>query len=219
MGDPKKLKKKYFPPPHPWNRGFIEEGKVLKKNYGLKNRKEILIASSFLKKYKDIAKKLIATPTSQAEKEKQQVLAKLKKMGLLPPSVTGLDSILGLEVKDILERRAQSLVYRKGLARTVSQARQFIVHHHIRIGKKGMTSPAALLTLEEESLLTFKDNSTLADLEHPERKPIETKKDHKASKKEGKTESTEEPSAPENVELPADNPVDKMIEKELETIA
>ncbi|MDP3734078.1 MAG: 30S ribosomal protein S4 [Nanoarchaeota archaeon] len=220
MGDPKKLKKKYFPPPHPWNRGFIEEGKVFKKEYGLKNRKEILIASSFLKKYKDIAKKLIATPTSQAEKEKQQVLAKLKKMGLLPASVSGLDSILGLEIKDIMERRAQSLVYRKGLARTMNQARQFIVHHHIRIGKKGITAPAAFLTLEEESLLTFKDNSSLADGEHPERKPVESKdakKGQKGSKKEDKKEDT--PAVPENVEPPADNPIDKMIEKELETIA
>lgn len=218
MGDPKKLKKKYFPPPHPWNRGFIEEGKILKKEYGLKNRKEILIASSFLKKYKDIAKKLIATPTRQAEKEKRLVLAKLKKMGLLPAAVTELGSILGLEIKDILERRAQSLVYRKGLARTVNQARQFIVHHHIRIGKKGITTPAVFLTLEEESLLTFKDNSTLSDAEHPERKQAESK-DQKMSKKEGKKESTEKSAVPDDVVPPADNPIDEMIEKELETIA
>lgn len=215
MGDPKKLKKKYFPPPHPWNRAFIEEGKILKKDYGLKNRKEILIASSFLKKYKDIAKKLIATPTSQADKEKQLVLAKLKRMGLLSAATSGLDSILGLELKDVLERRAQSLVYRKGLARTMGQSRQFITHHHIKIGKRGITSPAAFLTLEEESLLTFKDNSSLADAEHPERKPKETAKERKM-KKDDKKEGEE----PANVEdLSTDNPVDEMIDKELEKIA
>ena len=52
MGDPKKLKKNYWTQAHPWNKQAIETGKKLKQEYGLKNTKEILIASSFLKKYK-----------------------------------------------------------------------------------------------------------------------------------------------------------------------
>ena len=119
MGDPKKLRKKYSTSMHPWNKGDIEVEKVLKKEYGLRNKREILIAESFLKKYKNIAKRLIATKTTQAEKEKEQVLGKLQGLGFLPMG-TDLDHILGLEVKDVLERRLQTIVFRKSLSKSIN---------------------------------------------------------------------------------------------------
>lgn len=168
MGDPKKLKKKYETSAHPWKKSEIDEGREFRQEYGLKIRKELLIANSFLKKYKDIAKRLIADTTRQGEKEKEQMLAKLQKLGLLPAGAQ-LDNVLSLNVKDILERRLQTLVFRKGMARTASQARQFITHRHISVGDKEITSPGRLLTMEEESKLSFKQNSALSSELHPER--------------------------------------------------
>ena len=80
MGDPKKLKKKYSTPAHPWIKTEIDRNNQLKKEYGLKSRREILIANSFLKKYKNIAKKLISAQTAQSEKEKNQMMEKLNKL-------------------------------------------------------------------------------------------------------------------------------------------
>jgi len=171
MGDPKKLKKKYIPPAHPWIRAAIEEGKALKKEYGLTKYKEILIASSFLKKYKDIAKKLIANKTAQGEREKGQMMDKLQRYGLLKAGSV-LDDVLSIQLKDILERRLQSLVCRKGLARTMKQARQFITHRHVLIVDKEITAPGYLMTVEEESQILFKPTSNLASADHPERVPI-----------------------------------------------
>ena len=65
MGDPKKLRKKYETPMHPWKKNVIEEEKILKQDFGLNTQKEILIAKTFLKKYKNIAKRLIAQKTAQ----------------------------------------------------------------------------------------------------------------------------------------------------------
>lgn len=168
MGDPKKLKKKYATPAHPWSKATIEEQRELTKKYGLANKKEIHIAQSFLKKYKDLAKKMIALKTKQAEREQQQILQKLQKLGLLPAGAE-LHQILGMEVEDVLERRLQSVVFRKGFARSMKQARQFITHRHIVAGNKEITSPSYLITLEEESGLTFKTRSPLAHEDHPER--------------------------------------------------
>jgi small subunit ribosomal protein S4 len=168
MGDPKKLRKKYDTPRHPWVKGNIEAGKILKKEFGLRNAQEILRAQSFLKKYKNIAKRLIAQKTAQGEKEKTQILEKLQNLGLLPTG-SDLDSILNLKVETILGRRIQSVLFNKKLARSVKQARQFIVHRHVSIGDKEITAPAYLISLEEESRLTFKSKSALADEEHPER--------------------------------------------------
>ncbi|MEK6901420.1 MAG: 30S ribosomal protein S4, partial [Nanoarchaeota archaeon] len=168
MGDIKKLKKKHAPLHHPWNKGEIEESQKLRKEYGLANHTEILIASSFLKQYKDLAKKLIASTSVQGEKEKDQMMAKLSRLSLLTTGAT-LDHVLSLQLKDILERRAQSLLFRKGLARSMKQSRQFILHRHVRFGVKEITSPGHLVTLEEESQFSFRDVSPLASEDHPER--------------------------------------------------
>lgn len=171
MGDPKKSKKQYKTPAHPWIKTEIDEAKQLKKEFGLTKRKEILVASSFLKKYKDIAKRLIADKTAQGEKEKTQMMDKLQRFGLLQAGAS-LDNVLSIQLKDVLERRIQSVLFRKGMCRSMKQARQFITHRHIMIGDKEMTAPSYLLTSEEESKLGFKSNSTLFNIEHPERVSI-----------------------------------------------
>ncbi len=168
MGDPKRLRKTYDTPQHPWNKTAIDTGKVLRRDFGLRNRRDILKAQSFLKKYKNIAKRLIAQKTAQGEKEKQQILQKLQNLGLLQAGAD-LDSILSLEVQSVLNRRLQSIVYNNKLARSMKQARQFITHRHIVVGNKEITSPSHLVTLEEESQVTFKAKSALAAETHPER--------------------------------------------------
>ncbi|MCX6706616.1 MAG: 30S ribosomal protein S4, partial [Candidatus Woesearchaeota archaeon] len=66
MGDPKKTRKKYYTPHHPWNRTRIDEERIIKIEYGMKNKREIFKMSSLLKDFKGQAKKLIALRTAQA---------------------------------------------------------------------------------------------------------------------------------------------------------
>lgn len=168
MGDPKRFRKKYETPLQRWNKTAIETEKVLVRDFGLKNKQEILIANSYLRRYKNIAKKLIALTSAQAEKEKAQVLDKLFREGFLPQAAS-LDQILGLELKDILERRLQSQIVRKGLARTMKQARQFVTHRHVLVGNKEITSPSFLVSRADESVIAFKTRSPFVTEEHPER--------------------------------------------------
>jgi small subunit ribosomal protein S4 len=138
-----------------------------------------------LKKYMDIAKRLIASTSEQGEKEKQQILGKLENLGLISAGAD-LNTVLGLEVKDILNRRLQSVVYRKGFARTMKQARQFIVHRHISIGNKEMTVPSYLVSLAEESNVNFKQKSSLFNEDHPERTSPEAVVEQEVEKVTGK---------------------------------
>lgn len=193
MGDPKQLRKKYNTPRHPWMKASIESEKVVLKEYGLVKKKEIHIASSFLSKYKDIAKKLIATRTNpQAQKEKAQVLTKLQQLGFLPAGAE-LDQILGLELKDVLERRLQSILFRKGLARSMKQARQFIVHRQVVVGEQEISAPSYLVSLKEEGTVNFKEKSPFADPEHPER-TLSQKKDAAATANAAKEENKNGPA-------------------------
>ncbi|MBT4935689.1 30S ribosomal protein S4 [Candidatus Woesearchaeota archaeon] len=191
MGDPKKLRKKYETPIHPWIKKNIDEDKILRRDYGLRNKRELLKISSFLKKYKNIAKRLTTDKSAQGEHEKKQVLGKLQKLGLLPVG-SELDQILSLDIKHVLDRRLQSVLFQKHLARSMKQARQFITHRHVSIGDKEITAPSYLVTLEEEAILRFKTSSELADENHPER-AHEIKEIQK--EKEMITNSTEEKPA------------------------
>ena len=197
MGDPKKLRKKYKTRIHPWIKKEIDDGKILTKEFGLGKKKEILIANSFLKKYMNIAKRLIAQKTEQGKKETQQVLNKLQRLGILRTDAN-LDHILTLNINDILERRLQSIAFHKGLCRSMKQARQFIVHRHILIGDKEITSPSYLVSVEEESQIGFKEKSSLFDENHPERaqpEVVEEIKPEATPKQKNKKETKENPEA------------------------
>lgn len=175
MGDPKKLKKKYSTPIHPWQKDRIEDEKALIEGYGLKNKKEIWKIDSKVKGFRKQAKNLIASTTPQGEKEKVQLITKLNRIGLLSERAD-LDDVLGLEVRDLMERRLQTMVFRKGLAKSVKQARQFIIHQHIMVGDKKITVPSYLVKRGEEDTITFAQSSQLTDPEHPEREIKEKKK-------------------------------------------
>ena len=181
MGAPKKQRKKYSTASHPWQKERIEEESILLKEYGLKNKTEIYKMRSILKGFADQAKNLITSKTKQAEKERIALLNKLSKLGFI--TKTGnVDDILDLSINDIMDRRLQTLVYKKAMARSIGQARQFIVHEHIVLGNKIMTVPSYLVPVEDEQSINFVANSKLADSEHPER-AVKVKKPIKFNKK------------------------------------
>ncbi len=186
MGDPRKLKKKYSAPVHPWQATRIEEERELVKEYGLKNKKELWKANSKLKNFANQAKKLIALRGEQTEKETIQLLDKLKRLGMLEEG-SQLSDVLGLTVRSILERRLETLVCNKGLAHSTKQARQYITHRHILVNGIKITAPGYLVPKEKENL-TFIEKSALANAEHPERtvqKKPEVKKEEKETDRRG----------------------------------
>src|SRR3989344_2800916 len=168
MGDPRKAKNTYSRPSHPWQGRRIEEEKKIVNSYGLKNKKEVWRVVSSLKKTKEQAKKLIAAIGSQAEKERKQLIEKLAKFNIVNKEAKVLD-VLDLSTESLFERRLQTQVVRKGLARTAKQARQFITHRHITVHDRIVTIPSYLVTAEEENQLRFSDSSSLKNEEHPER--------------------------------------------------
>ena len=205
MGDPRKRRKKYSKPAHPWMKGRIEEEGELQKTYGFKNKRELWKFSTLLKSFFERAKRYARESSDQSVIEQKQLVEKLKSYNLIPADAT-LDQILGIQLSDLLERRLQTLVYKKGLANSMSQARQFIVHGHINIGSKKITSPSYLVTLKEEAELSFNGRSALNDENHPERMAKltaqeqatlektkkEAKKEEKKEKKQDKKEEKKE---------------------------
>ena len=156
MGDPKFPRKKYETPPHPWQKDRIERENELLKKYGLKNKKEIWKAESRLRKLRRQARLLLASTGEEAKKEERELIQKLQRLGVLKEDAD-LDNILELDIQDILDRRLQSAVFRKGLAKTPKEARQLIAHRHITLEERTVTSPGMLLSKEDEEQIDRKE--------------------------------------------------------------
>ncbi len=145
MGDPKHPHKKYARPKTPFDRSRIEEEKTLIKKYGLKNKKEIWSAESFINRIRAQAKKLIVEPEKQ-----KAFIERLVKLGLIKSEAT-IDDVLALTKEKLLERRLQTIVYKKGLAKTPKEARQLIVHRKIKIKDRIVNVPGYIVRKEEEN--------------------------------------------------------------------
>jgi len=151
MGDPRRRRKKYSRPSHPWYVDRITEEKEILKKYGLKNHREIWKAKSAIGRIREQARGLLAKSGEAVEREKKQILDKLNKLGMLESR--SMDDVLALNVEDLLERRFQTLVQRKGLTRTMDQSRQAIVHGHVYINEKIVNIPGYIVPkLEEETI-------------------------------------------------------------------
>lgn len=199
MGDTKRFTNKYDTPSHPWRRERIEVESALRRDFGLKNSREAWKASTKLKTFKDQIKRFVRMPQTQANVEREALVAKLTKYGLMPED-GNLQTVLGYSAEKILERRLQTVIVRRQLARTMNQARQFITHRHVTVNGRVITAPGYLVPVTEESAIAFKTNSTLQSEQHPERLSKEDAAAKRAAEKEAKRR-LEEQSAAEEAEV------------------
>jgi small subunit ribosomal protein S4 len=79
---------------------------------------------------------------------------KLQGLGVLKED-SKLEDILALKIDDLLERRLQTMVFRKGFATSMKQARQFIVHGHISINGRKITIPSYMVLKAEEDTISY----------------------------------------------------------------
>ena len=168
MGNIKKVRKKYSKPPHPWRAARITEENKIISEYGIPRKTELWKATSKLESIKNQAKKLTTQSTVQASKELQALLKKLQSYNLVSEEGS-YDSILGITLKDMLDRRLQTFIYKKGYAKSMRQARQMIAHRHILIGNKLVTSPSYLVKVSQEGSVSISPKSPFYSQDHPER--------------------------------------------------
>lgn len=161
MGYPGKARKLYDTPNHPWQKVRIEEETELVKRYGLRNKKSVWKFASTLRKFRSQARSLLGVTgvdkldvDAHALRESAAIVAKLQRFGILKEE-SKLEDILALKIDDLLERRLQTLVFRKGFASSMKQARQFIVHGHIALNGRKITVPSYMVLKGEEEGLGY----------------------------------------------------------------
>jgi len=144
-----KKKKKYEKPRKRFEKARIKEENLLLKKYGLKNKKEIWKTDAKIKYFRRMAKKL----AKKDEASKEKFFQKLNLIGL---KVDSISDVLSLRIEDLLERRLPTIVFKRGLAKTVKQARQFVTHKKVMVGERVINIPSYLVKVAEEDTIKLR---------------------------------------------------------------
>jgi len=168
MGDPRKQKKKYVAPKKPFDSDRFEQELQMVGRYGLRNKKELWKHRTELSNYRRQARNLLALPVSEREHQERELVNKLTRLGILTTEPT-LDHVLDLTMENLLERRLQTVVFRKGLAASMHHARQLVTHGHIALNAAKVNTPQRLITVAEEDRIQYTAKSALNDTSHPAR--------------------------------------------------
>jgi small subunit ribosomal protein S4 len=143
-------KKKLFARPRKaYEISRIKEENSLMKEYGLKNKKEIWKTQAKVNYFRRRAKAL-----AKASMEEQNVFfSKLQNLGL---NTNTIADVLALKIRNLLDRRLPTIVLRKGLVKTMGQARQYVVHKKVMIKGSIVNSPSYIVPVSEEKLISLK---------------------------------------------------------------
>lgn len=164
MGGKKKSRKTYLDgkPKKLWNTQLLLEELQLMGEYGLRNKRELWKARAILKHIVRRARSLLSMRAEERAQLELPFKEKLYKLGFIEDVSIPLDRVLSLDVRAILDRRLQTLIYKKGLAKTLYEARQLITHGHIAINGRRVRSPGFLVPRDLEDKISFAPNSPLA---------------------------------------------------------
>lgn len=146
----KRKHKSYSRPKTPFEKFRIEDEGIIVEEFGLKSKREIWKADAKIKKIRQKAKALIP-----AKAEEQKIFfERLNKIGL---KVNSIPEVLSLDKKDYLNRRLQTILFKKKLAHTSKEARQLIVHKKVLVDGNIIDKPSYVVPTEFENKITVKE--------------------------------------------------------------
>lgn len=189
MGDPRRLRKTYSSPRRPWDKVRVVAERETLDKYGLSAKRELRVAEETIRKKRHSAKLLLAATKETSTESLSELISSLNRMGLVSQDATLMD-VLGLTTIDLLERRLQTIVYRMGLANSLKQARQFILHGFIVIDDRRVRSPSYIVKREEEAKIGHFENKRPKVLDFISKAPELQKKKDEAKVEDAKTEGT-----------------------------
>ena len=120
--------------------------------YGLKNKIEYLTAQYALAKIRKAARELLTLEKTDSRRmfEGEALLKRMIKLGVLKTEEASLDFVLGIKTEQLLERRLQTVVFKRHMANSVHHARVLIRQRHIAVGKQLVNIPSFLVRVVSE---------------------------------------------------------------------
>jgi len=156
MGDPKKSRKTFRRPRQIWTTDLLSSELYLIGSYGLRSKRELWKAQTKIADIRNQARELLALTVEARQVQETKLLNYLNKLGLVKESAT-VDDVLNLKLEDILERRLQTIIMKKGISKSPQQSRQLVVHGHVSIGERIINIPGYMVKKDEEPAIVLHD--------------------------------------------------------------
>ncbi|KAL0220947.1 hypothetical protein RCL1_000801 [Eukaryota sp. TZLM3-RCL] len=150
-------------PRRPWEKERIMSELKTVGEYGLRCKREVWRVQYTLAQIRKTARTLLTLEEKDPKRifEGAALLRRLNKLGLLSEDKMKLDYVLSLKVEDLLERRLQTLVFRKGLAKSIHHARVLVFGRHIRVGKQLVNVPSFAVRTDSQEHIEISYTSPL----------------------------------------------------------
>merc|ERR1712166_1010884 len=115
-------------------------------NYGLKNKREIWRMNLVLSKVRAVARQLLTMDERDPRRifQGQALMRRMIRYGIL---------------EEDKQRLLQTLVFKRGLARSVHHARVLIRQKHIRVGRQIVDIPSFMVRVESQPHIEFSETS------------------------------------------------------------
>merc|ERR1712199_102098 len=149
------------PPRRPFEKERLDSELKLLGQFGLKNKREIWRVRLALAKIRATARVLLTKDEKDPQRifEGQALMRRMIRYGILDEDKQRLDYVLGLKLENFLERRLQTLVFKRGLAKSIHHARVLIRQRHIRVGRQIVNVPSFMVRVESQPHIEFALNS------------------------------------------------------------
>merc|ERR1712010_344850 len=125
--------------------------------YGLKNKREIWRLGLVLSKVRAVARQLVTMEERDTRRifQGQALMRRMIRYGIFDEDKQRLDYVLALKIEDFMERRLQTLVFKRGLAKSIHHARVLIRQKHIRVGRQIVDIPSFMVRVESQPHIEF----------------------------------------------------------------
>merc|ERR1712031_107555 len=149
------------PPRRPFEKERLDTELKLIGQYGLKNKREIWRVRLALAKIRSTARTLLTKDEKDPSRifEGQALMRRMIRYGILDEDKQRLDYVLSLQLENFMERRLQTLVFKRGLAKSIHHARVLIRQRHIRVGRQIVDVPSFMVRVESQPHIEFALNS------------------------------------------------------------
>ena len=94
--------------------------------------------------------------------EGNALIRRMVRFGLLGENERKLDFVLGLTLQKFLERRLQTKVFKKNMAKSIHHARVLIRQKHIKVGRLIVDVPSFHVRVDSERQIEYDPNSSLS---------------------------------------------------------